>query len=151
MKTKFAALLLSTVALAGCDSLTPVETIECGTVAQDECLNAWFDEKFEEQLAFSPILQTGLGRKTDYDKIDDFSEDAQLAQLEWMRDATAQMEAATPLAVGPQNYAALHSHQAAVNMDGARQLPGGRVGDQAAQDRHNATVHVKRSAPPTRV
>ncbi|KEO89817.1 hypothetical protein EH31_11740 [Erythrobacter longus] len=93
MKTKFAALLLASVALAGCDALTPVETVECGTQAQTECLNAWFDEKFEEQLAFSPITQTGLGRKTDYDKIDDFSEDAQLAQLEWMRGATAQMEA----------------------------------------------------------
>lgn len=93
MKMKFAALLLSTVALGGCDALTPVETVECGTVAQSECLNAWFDEKFEEQLAFSPITQTGLGRKTDYDKIDDFSEEAQLAQLEWMRGATAQMEA----------------------------------------------------------
>lgn len=93
MKTKFAALLLASVALAGCDALTPVETVECGTQAQTECLNAWFDEKFEEQLAFSPITQTGLGRKTDYAKIDDFSEDAQLAQLEWMRSATAQMEA----------------------------------------------------------
>ncbi|UAB78266.1 DUF885 domain-containing protein [Erythrobacter sp. SCSIO 43205] len=93
MKTKFAALLLASVALAGCDALTPVETVECGTVAQTECLNAWFDEKFEEGLAFSPISQTGLGRKTDYDKIDDFSEEAQLEQLEWMRAATAQMEA----------------------------------------------------------
>ncbi|MEP0392379.1 MAG: DUF885 domain-containing protein [Erythrobacter sp.] len=93
MKTKFAALLLSTVAIAGCDAFTPVETVECGNVAQSECLNAWFDEKFEEQLAFSPITQTALGRKTDYDKIDDMSEEAQLAQLEWMRTATAQMEA----------------------------------------------------------
>ena len=93
MRTKFAALLLASVALAGCDALTPVETVECGETAQTECLNTWFDEKFEEQLAFSPITQTGLGRKTDYDKIDDFSEDAQAAQLEWMRDATAQMEA----------------------------------------------------------
>jgi len=93
MRIKLAAFLLSTVALAGCDALTPVETVECGTTAQSECLNAWFDEKFEEQLAFSPITQTGLGRKTDYDKIDDFSEDAQLAQLEWMRSTTAKMEA----------------------------------------------------------
>ncbi|WP_298305799.1 DUF885 family protein [uncultured Erythrobacter sp.] len=93
MKTKFAALLLSSVSLAGCEALAPIETIECGATAQAECLNAWFDEKFEEQLAFSPITQTALGRKTDYDKIDDFSEEAQLQQLEWMRAATAQMEA----------------------------------------------------------
>jgi len=93
VKTRFAALLLASVSLAGCDALTPIETIECGETAQSECLNAWFDEKFEEQLGFSPITQTALGRKTDYDKIDDFSEEAQLQQLEWMRAATAQMEA----------------------------------------------------------
>ena len=94
MNTKFAALLLSSVALAGCDALVSnVETVECGDTTQTECLNAWFEEKFEEQLAFSPITQTALGRKSDYDKIDDFSEEAQLAQLEWMREATAQMEA----------------------------------------------------------
>lgn len=93
MKIKLAALLLASATLVGCDALTPVETIECGTAAQSECLNAWFDEKFEEQLAFSPITLTGLGRKTDYDKIDDFTQAAQLEQLEWMRASTAQMEA----------------------------------------------------------
>ena len=93
MKTKFAALLLASVALTGCDALlTPVATIECATT-QAECLNEWFEAKFEEQLTFSPMTQTSLGRKTDYDKIDDFSEDAQLEQLEWMRAATAEMEA----------------------------------------------------------
>ena len=94
MKTKFAALLLASVALTGCEAVMgpSVEPVEC-TTTQSECLNAWFDEKFEEYLAFSPISQTGLGRKTDYDKIDDFSEEAQLEQLEWMRAATAQMEA----------------------------------------------------------
>lgn len=72
--------------------MSPVATIECAG-EQTECLNTWFEEKFEEQLAFSPITQTALGRKTDYDKIDDFSADAQLEQLEWMRAATAEMEA----------------------------------------------------------
>ena len=93
MKTKFAAVLLASVALTGCDALmTPVATIECATT-QTECLNQWFDDKFEEQLAFSPITQTALGRKTDYDKIDDLSVEAQLEQLEWMRQATREMEA----------------------------------------------------------
>ncbi|MEP0189104.1 MAG: DUF885 domain-containing protein [Erythrobacter sp.] len=93
LKTKFAALLLATVALTGCDALTPAPelSIECSG-EQTECLNEWFEVKFEEQLAFSPISQTALGRKADYDKIDDFSEEAQLEQLEWMRNATAEME-----------------------------------------------------------
>ncbi|BDI59573.1 DUF885 domain-containing protein [Qipengyuania nanhaisediminis] len=93
MKTKFAAVLLASVALAGCEGMmTSVAAIEC-TTTQSECLNTWFDEKFEEQLAFSPITQTALGRKTDYDKIDDLSVEAELEQLEWLREATAQMEA----------------------------------------------------------
>ncbi len=93
MRTKLAAVLLASVALTGCEAImSPVATIECATT-QTECLNEWFDTKFEEQLAFSPITQTALGRKTDYDKIDDLSEDAQLEQLEWMRQATREMEA----------------------------------------------------------
>jgi uncharacterized protein (DUF885 family) len=96
MKTKFASLLLAAaapIALAGCDAaMTGVATIEC-TTTQAECLDQWFDEKFEEQLAFSPMSQTALGRKTDNDKIDQFTEEAQLEQLEWMRAATAEMEA----------------------------------------------------------
>lgn len=93
MKTKFAALLLASVSLAGCEAaMNNVATIECATT-QTECLNQWFDEKFEEQLEFSPLTQTALGRKTNYDKIDDFTAEAQLEQLEWMRNATAEMEA----------------------------------------------------------
>lgn len=93
MKTRFAALLLASVAVTGSAAMAQTAgTVEC-TATQSECLNAWFEEKFEEQLAFSPMSQTALGRKTNYDQIDDFSEEAQLEQLEWMRAATAEMEA----------------------------------------------------------
>jgi len=93
LKTKFAALLLSSIALAGCDMMqTPVVTVECATI-QSECINQWFDEKFEEELAFSPIRQTALGRKTNYDKIDDFSVAGEQAELEWWQQTTAEMEA----------------------------------------------------------
>lgn len=37
---------------------------------QSAALNAWFEEKFEQQLARSPQSQTFLGRKTNYDKWD---------------------------------------------------------------------------------
>lgn len=93
MKTKFAALLLASVAVTGCDLLNPtVEVLECATT-QTECLNVWFDEKFQEELAFSPLRQTSLGMKTDYDKIDDLSLEAQQEQLRWWQAATAEMEA----------------------------------------------------------
>lgn len=60
-------------------------------VSETERLNAFFEVKFEEGLAFSPIQQTFLGRDTDQDKIDDFSVEAQDAQLQWQRDAVAEM------------------------------------------------------------
>ncbi len=94
MKIRIAAVLLATVALGGCEALqsAPVATIECATT-QTECINDWFEAKFEEELRFSPIRQTALGLKTDYDKIDDLSVAAEQAQLEWWQMATAEMEA----------------------------------------------------------
>ncbi len=61
---------------------------------ESERLRQWLDERYEEELALSPMAQTQLGRKQDYDKIDDFSEAAAKSRLEWqlstvdkMRDA----------------------------------------------------------------
>lgn len=93
MKTKFAALLLALGPLTGCDAvMTPIATIECATT-QTECLNQWFETKFEEELAFSPLRQTALGRKTDYDKIDDLSIEGVEAQIVWWQQSVATMEA----------------------------------------------------------
>ncbi|MEZ5283809.1 MAG: DUF885 domain-containing protein [Vicinamibacterales bacterium] len=52
-------------------------------------INAWFEVKFKEQLAFSPIQQTFLGQKSG--EIDDMSLAAQDKQLAWQRAATAEM------------------------------------------------------------
>ena len=53
-------------------------------------LNAWFEARFEEQLAFSPIQQTFLGRKSA--AIDDMSLDAQDKQLAWLRGTVADLK-----------------------------------------------------------
>lgn len=53
-------------------------------------INRWFEAKFEEQLAFSPIQQTFLGRKSG--GIDDFSIAAQDKQLAWQRASVAEMK-----------------------------------------------------------
>ena len=55
-------------------------------------LNEWFAARWDEQLDFSPIQKTVLGLKDDNDRIDDFSEAAQDAQLAWFRRATAEMK-----------------------------------------------------------
>ncbi|MEL7218562.1 MAG: DUF885 family protein, partial [Pseudomonadota bacterium] len=94
MKAKLAAILLASVALTGCEALTnpTIATLECSTT-QTECLNTWFEAKFAEELKFSPLRQTALGMKTDYDKIDDFTVEAAQAQVEWWQKSTAEMEA----------------------------------------------------------
>jgi len=56
-------------------------------------LNAWFDAQYEEQLQFSPIQLTFLGRKELYDQIDDVSEAAIREQAAWLQASVAEMEA----------------------------------------------------------
>ncbi len=95
---RLAALLLASAALTGCVTANAemananIATIEC-TQTQDECINAWFDDRFAELLAFSPILQTGLGLKSDYDKIDDMSVAGMEAERAWWQSTLAEMEA----------------------------------------------------------
>ncbi|HEX5765050.1 MAG TPA: DUF885 domain-containing protein, partial [Woeseiaceae bacterium] len=62
------------------------------TEAETARLNEWFEARWEEQLDFSPIRKTFLGRKDDYDKIDDLSEAAEDEQLAWRRRTTAEMK-----------------------------------------------------------
>jgi uncharacterized protein (DUF885 family) len=100
--------LLATTALAACGQggdrqggETPAAAVDATPVApsaeeiaaETERLNGWFDVKFEEQLDFSPISRTFLGDKKDYDKIDDLSEAAQDAQLEWQRKTVEELKA----------------------------------------------------------
>ena len=59
--------------------------------SETERLNAWFEQKFEEQLDFSPMMKTALGRKDDYDRLDDVSEAALDEQLEWLRASVREL------------------------------------------------------------
>ena len=61
--------------------------------AETDRLNAWFEEKYEENLATSPIQQTFLGRDTNQDKIDDFSTEAQDRQIAWRRQSLKDLRA----------------------------------------------------------
>ena len=61
-------------------------------VSETDRINAWFDEKYEERLQFSPISMTFQGRKDRYDELDDYSLEAQDAQLTWMRASVEEME-----------------------------------------------------------
>ena len=60
-------------------------------ISESERLNVWLDQRYEEELLFSPIGLTRLGRKTLYNQIDDFSEAAELAQYRWREKTVEQL------------------------------------------------------------
>ncbi|NQV68538.1 MAG: DUF885 domain-containing protein [Pseudohongiella sp.] len=60
--------------------------------AETARLNSWLDEQFAEQLNFSPEFKTQLGDKTDYDRLDDYSEAGMDRQLAWLRSSVASMQ-----------------------------------------------------------
>jgi uncharacterized protein (DUF885 family) len=60
--------------------------------SESERLNAWFEERYEEQMQFSPAQLTFIGRKDRYDELDDASEQAEDLQLEWQRQTVETME-----------------------------------------------------------
>jgi uncharacterized protein (DUF885 family) len=94
---RFLTVLLSAASLVACSpqpSLSPPPHEATLTQkSETQRLNAWFEEQFEKQLAFSPIQQTRLGRKTAYDQIDDFSITAADRQLAWQRASVEEMKA----------------------------------------------------------
>ncbi len=45
-------------------------------------LNDWFQDQWDAEIALSPMFQTYLGDKTDYDKWDDMSNEAEVKELE---------------------------------------------------------------------
>ena len=72
---------------------TPTATDATATAQTETArLNAWFEQKYEEQLKFSPIQLSFLGRKELYDQIDDVSEAAVRKQLAWREATVKEME-----------------------------------------------------------
>ncbi|MCW8127735.1 DUF885 domain-containing protein [Microbulbifer halophilus] len=67
---------------------------EQATAQQSETqrLNKWFDARYEEQLKFSPMRLSQLGRKELYDQIDDMSEAAQARQLAWRKQTVEELK-----------------------------------------------------------
>jgi uncharacterized protein (DUF885 family) len=90
---KLSIALLGLVLLAACGPRTVERGVTSDAIETEAArLNEWFAARWEEELAFSPIQATVLGRKDDYDKFDDFSERAEDERLAWRRRATAEMK-----------------------------------------------------------
>ncbi len=97
MRVWYAA-LLGAAFVVGCERADPVSVAPQAAAAESAAeqsarLREWFDARFEEQLDFSPLAKTSLGRKDDYDQIDDLSESAAAAQLEWFRQTARDLTA----------------------------------------------------------
>ena len=60
--------------------------------AETDRINEWFGRKYEEELALSPISLTFLGRKEQYDKLDDMSEAADDKKRAWRKGTLTEME-----------------------------------------------------------
>ena len=63
------------------------------TSAQDAWLTAFLDREFAQELKLRPQLATRLGVKDGGDKLDDISDAALFARLEWRRASVARMKA----------------------------------------------------------
>ncbi|MEM7661830.1 MAG: DUF885 domain-containing protein [Pseudomonadota bacterium] len=103
---KSAAIVLATIALlSACDSLpnlnelgnrnqpAAVESANNVTQTESDRLNAFFEETFNAGVARSPMTQTFLGIKDDYDKWDDANEANILREIEIQRENVGKMRA----------------------------------------------------------
>ena len=99
--------MITLISLTACQKESPsseqavkpvVEPTTSETMALDESqaeterLNLWLDERYEEELQFSPMRLTMQGRKDLYDKMDDVSEEAQKKQAAWREQTVVQMK-----------------------------------------------------------
>ena len=94
--------LLAALLAAGCERNAPAPSAAFSSAPvaptaeqierESARLNEWLDARYEEGLDFSPLAKTQLGRKDDYDRIDDFSEASRDAQFEWLRASVEGLE-----------------------------------------------------------
>ena len=83
----------ATTAPTGATAGAPAATAtQAGATSEDARINAWFERKYEEQLQFSPISMTMLGRKDRYSELDDMSREASKTQLAWQVAALQEMQ-----------------------------------------------------------
>ncbi|HEY1076847.1 MAG TPA: DUF885 domain-containing protein [Fontimonas sp.] len=90
-----AGLLIGLSLLTACKDKpaeAPATAAPTSAVSETERINAWFEARYEEQLKFSPVGLTFLGRKDLYDQLDDMSIEAADKQLAWQKATVEQMK-----------------------------------------------------------
>ena len=84
------ALGASAPILAQAPTASPTTAPASATAQEDKALLAFLDQAFDQQLALSPESMTSLGLKTDYGKLDDYSERADARSLALQEQQLAQ-------------------------------------------------------------
>ena len=70
-----------------------IQQVEKNKLSESQRLNEWFAIKYEEQLQSNPIMLTFLGRKEQYDQINDMTEAFEQKQLAWQAATVAELSA----------------------------------------------------------
>ncbi len=84
---KLSAIFLSILGMVACkDDIDDEKYSEMEISEASEALNTYFEAEFEKEVAESPMMQTQLGRKTDYGKWDDFSNKKLVQDLEQAKE-----------------------------------------------------------------
>lgn len=96
--------------LAGCATTPPLAVtsplpvlVSVDMQAEDQRLNAFLDAAFDETTSLSPENQTALGLKTNYDKLDDYTDAADMRRMALAERQLAEMRASFNAGrLGPQ-------------------------------------------------
>ena len=81
------------VAVAACTPAAPPAPAAEDIARTSGELTVWFDQEYDELLQKSPMQLTMLGRKDQYDRIDQFTDAAADEKLAWEKASVAEMKA----------------------------------------------------------
>jgi uncharacterized protein (DUF885 family) len=73
-------ILLPLLLLAASPTVIAAQAPAPAAASQDAALTAFLDQAYEQRIALSPEAQTSLGRKTNYDRLDDYTDAANVRE-----------------------------------------------------------------------
>ena len=93
MKTLLAASVTATALACGSPRAIPPERSSPVGAHPAQTLTEYLNGEFEKELARKPEFATSMGRRDNYDKLDDHSERGIQRELEWRRQSVREMKA----------------------------------------------------------
>ncbi|WP_241557230.1 DUF885 domain-containing protein [Croceibacterium ferulae] len=97
---------------------TPAPAAPTGAAAEDARLNAFLDAAFDASLALSPESMTSLGLKTEYDRLDDYTDAGAARALALRESQLAQLRRDfDPARLGPEGRVSYRLFEQAVEQD----------------------------------